>query len=224
LPEDYIGEVEVWQYFDYPTGHGYGNSAGGALGTALGLSYKFGGTLLSASRIAHEAEVIHKGGLGDIVAQLAGGIEIRIKEGGPGVAVVDNILVEGFKVLTISIGKLETRKVLDSEVVEKIKIAGKQALENLLRDPRPETLMKEARSFAVETGLMSEDLIEIANEIDREISLPSSMIMLGKGIFALVREEEVEKVKEIVKDLDLQYDISYIYWGKPVVGRWLESE
>ncbi|CAB49305.1 pantoate kinase [Pyrococcus abyssi] len=220
LPQEYVGEVEVWQYFDYPTGHGFGNSGGGALGTALCLAYKFRRTLLSAAKVAHEAEVLNRGGLGDIVAQLAGGVEVRIKEGGPGVAIVDNLIVEGFKVLTISLGRLSTREVLDSDVVEKIKVEGQKSLENLLANPTLETLMREARRFAEVTGLMDDELKEIAREVDKVISLPSSMIMLGKGIFAMVRNEEVERVKELVKDLGVPYDIAEIYWGKPTVGRW----
>jgi len=69
VSQDFFGEVEIWQYFDFPNGHGFGNSGGGALGTALALSYAFGGTWLKASQLAHEAEVIHRGGLGDVIGQ-----------------------------------------------------------------------------------------------------------------------------------------------------------
>ncbi|AEC51342.1 hypothetical protein PNA2_0425 [Pyrococcus sp. NA2] len=224
IQRDFKGEVEIWQYFDFPTGYGFGNSAGGALGTALALAYIFKKTLLEASKIAHEAEVIYRGGLGDVVAQLTGGIDLRIREGGPGVAIVDNILANEYKVFTIMMGKLETKRVLDSEVVERIRKVGRIALENLLRNPTPETLMKEARKFAVETGLMEGELLEIAKEVDKIIRLPSSMIMLGKCIFALIRDDEVEKVKELARDLNVSYDIVDIYWGKPKIGRWIPEE
>ncbi|MFA4663154.1 pantoate kinase [Pyrococcus kukulkanii] len=224
IPEDFIGEVEVWQYFDFPNGYGFGNSAGGALGTALTLAYKFGGTLLQAAKIAHEAEVLYKGGLGDVVAQLTGGIEIRLKEGGPGEAIVDNILCEGYRVLVIPLGRLTTKDVLSSDIMEEIGNKGREAIDKLLKDPRPETLMYEARRFAESIGLMDDELIEIAKSIDKSLTLPSSMIMLGRGLFALVREKEVEKVRGVVLDLDLPFDIVNIYWGKPRVGRWIGSE
>ncbi|MFA4646186.1 pantoate kinase [Pyrococcus kukulkanii] len=224
IPEDFIGEVEVWQYFDFPNGYGFGNSAGGALGTALTLAYKFGVTLLQAAKVAHEAEVLYKGGLGDVVAQLAGGIEIRLKEGGPGKAVVDNILCDGYKVLVIPLGRLATKDVLSSDIIKEIRNRGKDAINKLLRDPRPETLMHEARRFAESTGLMDDELIEIAKDIDKVLNLPSSMIMLGRGLFALIREEDVGKVRKAVLDLNLPFDIVNIYWGKPRVGRWIGSE
>jgi len=221
VPSEFLGEVEVWQYFDFPNGHGFGNSAGGALGTALALSYAFGGTWLKASQIAHEAEVIHKGGLGDVVAQLSGGIEVRIKAGGPGIGVVDNLFFEDYRVLVVPLGRLSTREVLDGDVVKAIEVEGRKALGRLLREPTPERLMTLARAFAEGTGLLTGELLELARELDRVLGLPSSMIMLGKGLFALVREKELENAKALLADLDVPYDVAEIHEGKPKVGRWV---
>jgi pantoate kinase len=51
---------------------------------------------------------------------------------------------------------------------------------------------------------------------------PSSMIMLGKGLFALVREKEDEKAKKLLADMGAPYDIAEIYMERPKVGRWVE--
>ncbi|MBP1911282.1 pantoate kinase [Thermococcus stetteri] len=221
VPGDFLGEVEIWQYFDFPNGYGFGNSAGGALGTALALSYAFGGTWLKAAQLAHEAEVRHKGGLGDVIGQLAGGIEVRVKPGGPGVGVTDNLFFEDYKVLVVPLGRLSTKEVLDGDVVRAIEVEGRKALEELLKDPRPERMMSLARDFAERTGLLSGELLEIARELDKVLKNPSSMIMLGKGLFALVREEEVEKTKKLLADMSLPYDIAEIYTERPKVGRWV---
>jgi len=222
VPGDFSGEVELWQYFDFPNGHGFGNSAGGALGTALSLSYAFGGTWLSAAKLAHEAEVKHRGGLGDVVGQLAGGIEVRVKAGGPRVGVVDNLFFEDYRVLVVPLGPLHTKDILDGDVVRLIEVEGGKALKELLREPRPERMMVLAREFAERTGLMDGELLEIARELDGVLKNPSSMIMLGKGLFALVREDETEKAKDLLVDLGLPYDIAEIYNEKPKVGRWVE--
>ncbi|MDI3475174.1 MAG: pantoate kinase [Thermococcaceae archaeon] len=221
VPEDFLGEVEIWQYFDFPNGYGFGNSAGGAFGTALTLSYAFGGTLLRAAHIAHEAEVIHRGGLGDVIAQLAGGIEVRVKAGGPGVGVVDNLFFEGYKVLVVPLGRLSTREVLDGDVVKAIEREGKVALETLLKDPRPERMMVLARAFAERTGLLGGELLELARQLDKNLSNPSSMIMLGRGLFALAREKEIESVRNLLDELELPYDVVEIYTDRPKVGRWM---
>ena len=220
VPKDFMGEVEIWQYFDFPSGYGFGNSAGGALGTALALSYAFGGTWLKAAQIAHEAEVVNKGGLGDVVAQLAGGMEVRIKAGGPGCGVVDNLFFEDYKVLVVPLGRLSTKEILDGEVVKVIEVEGRKSLEKLLKDPTPERLMALARAFAERTGLLTGELLELAGELDRVLKSPSSMIMLGKGLFALVREKELESAKALLADLNVPYDVAEIHEGKPKVGRW----
>ncbi|NJE11285.1 pantoate kinase [Thermococcus sp. MAR1] len=221
VPNDFVGEVEIWQYFDFPNGYGFGNSAGGALGTALALSYTFGGTWLKAAQIAHRHEVLNRGGLGDVIAQLAGGIEVRVKPGGPGIGVVDNLFFEDYRVLVVPLGRLSTREVLDGDVVKAIEREGKLALEKLLGSPSPERMMLLAREFAEKTGLLSGELLELAKELDKVISTPSSMIMLGRGLFALLREDEVENAIGVVSDLNLPYDVAKIHEGKPKVGRWI---
>ncbi len=221
VPRDFHGEVEIWQYFDFPNGYGFGNSAGGALGTALALSYTFGGTWLKAAQIAHKHEVINRGGLGDVVAQMAGGMEVRVKAGGPGIGVVDNLFFEDYRVLVVPLGRLSTRKVLDGDVVKAIELWGREALEKLLLEPRPERMMVLARKFAEKTGLLEGELLELAGELDRVLGNPSSMIMLGRGLFALVRDNELEKAKGLLADLGLPYDVTGIHAGRPVVGRWV---
>ncbi|AEK73471.1 GHMP kinase [Thermococcus sp. 4557] len=221
IPDDFLGEVEIWQYFDFPNGHGFGNSAGGALGTALALSYAFGGTWLKAAQIAHKHEVLNRGGLGDVVGQLAGGIEVRVKAGGPGIGVVDNLFFEDYRVLVVPLGRLSTREVLDGDVVKAIEREGREALEKLLQEPSPERMMVLAREFAEKTGLLSGELLELARELDKVISTPSSMIMLGRGLFALLREDEVENTINLLSDLNLPYDVTGIHEGRPKVGRWV---
>ena len=221
VPWDFHGEVEIWQYFDFPNGYGFGNSAGGALGTALALSYTFGGTWLKAAQIAHKYEVINRGGLGDVVAQMAGGMEVRVKAGGPGIGVVDNLFFEDYRVLVVPLGRLSTREVLDGDVVKAIELWGREALEKLLREPSPERMMVLAREFAEKTGLLEGELLELARELDRVLGNPSSMIMLGRGLFALVRDNELEKAKGLLADLGLPYDVTGIHAGRPVVGRWV---
>jgi len=221
VPRDFLGEVEIWQYFDFPNGYGFGNSAGGALGTALSLTYAFGGTWLKAAQMAHIHEVLNRGGLGDVVAQLAGGIEVRVKAGGPGYGVVDNLFFEDYRVLVVPLGRLSTKEVLDGDVVKSIEVEGRKALENLLKEPKPERMITLARGFAEKTGLLDGELLELARELDKVLSNPSSMIMLGRGLFALVKEKELEKAKSLLADLEVPYDVAEIHEEKPKVGRWV---
>ncbi|AIF68508.1 pantoate kinase [Palaeococcus pacificus DY20341] len=223
IPKENIGEVEIWQYFDFPNGYGFGNSAGGALGTALALAYVFKNkTFLQASQIAHKYEVLNKGGLGDVIAQVHGGIEIRVKAGAPGIGVVDNIFFEDYKILAVPLGRLSTRNVLDSDVVKIIEVEGQKALRELLKEPKVENLMRLSRSFAENTGLLSGELLEIAKELDKVLKLPSSMVMLGKSLFAFLKDGEISNVQEVLKDLSIErYEICDVWRGRPKVERWI---
>ena len=102
-----------------------------------------------------------------------------------------------------------------------IEVEGRKALEELLKEPTPERLMVLARAFAERTGLLTGELLELAGELDRVLKNPSSMIMLGKGLFALVREKELENAKALLADLEVPYDVAEIHEGKPKVGRWV---
>jgi len=220
MPDEFDGEIEIWQYFDFPNGCGFGNSAGGALGTALTFGLAFGRTLLDVARVAHVAEVENGGGLGDVVAQLAGGIEIRIRAGGPGIGVVDNVLSPDLKVVSVHLGPIRTRDLLDEEVVDVIKKEGVEALNRLTRDPRVPVMMELSRKFAERTGLMDDELVSLAREMDRVVPFRSSMIMLGRGIFSFVREGDLPAVEGLLNDLDVPHTISNVYRGKPLVSPW----
>jgi len=86
-------------------------------------------------------------------------------------------------------------------------------------------LMKEAREFSERTGLLSGELLEIAKEIDKVLHLPSSMVMLGKSLFALLKENEIKSVKSLLEDLSIdEYHICEVYTQKPTVERWVEGK
>ncbi len=156
------------------------------------------------------------------MAQLHGGVEIRVKAGGPGVGVVDEIFVEGYRVLAVPMGRLSTREVLDGEVIALIEREGRKALDGLLTEPTVENMMRLARSFAENTGLLEGELLEMARELDRVLGIPCSMVMLGRSLFAFLREEEVGKVREMLSELSIEnYTIAEVWGKRPEVGRWV---
>ena len=74
--------IAVNHHLEVPIGAGFGTSAAFALGTALGAAklLELPITFNNAASIAHLAEVNMKSGLGDVVAEINGGITIRLKE------------------------------------------------------------------------------------------------------------------------------------------------
>ena len=98
-----------------PSGVGFGASGAGALGTALALGHLLDSSMseTTAATYAHCAEVENYTGLGDVIAQTLGGIEIRKHPGAPGVGKVLNIpMDESQTVVLAGAPGLKTRDVL----------------------------------------------------------------------------------------------------------------
>ncbi|HEC89163.1 MAG TPA: hypothetical protein ENI44_01105, partial [Thermoplasmatales archaeon] len=77
--------IVVENNLDLPMAHGFGISAASALGASLAIARLLDINPMVALSIAHESEIIHQTGLGDVNACYHGGIEIREKPGIPGI-------------------------------------------------------------------------------------------------------------------------------------------
>lgn len=89
------GPVRVRTDLDMPSGSGFGASGAGALGCAYALNRHFDLALTAdqAASVAHEAEVVCRTGLGDVIAQNSGGMVLRLEAGAPGSGRIDRIPV-----------------------------------------------------------------------------------------------------------------------------------
>ncbi|MHA1859575.1 MAG: hypothetical protein ACTSVF_00530, partial [Candidatus Asgardarchaeia archaeon] len=80
----------------------------------------------------------------------------------------------------------------------RINSLGRNMVDILLEDPTIENMMKLSRKFSEEIGLMDDVMRGIMEEVEKE-GLMSSMVMLGRSIFAVGREEKVVAVYRIIK-------------------------
>ncbi|MCD6380937.1 MAG: hypothetical protein J7L50_01245 [Candidatus Odinarchaeota archaeon] len=211
---DLDGGIEINHNSQVPIGCGFGASGAGALSTsfALNLVLKSGLTALEAAKYAHMAEVECRTGLGDVITEYYGGFEIRKREGAPGIGLVDRIIVpKNVSVLCVSIGPLETKSILsDKGMRERINSLGRDMVDVLLKDPTLENLMKLSRKFSEDVGLMDELMREIIEEVEKE-GLMGSMVMLGRSIFAVGRQEKVFAAYKIIKR---EYPDLYVFVSK----------
>ena len=176
-----------------PTSQGFGMSGAGALGASLAISKLFGIDKITAIKNAHAAEVVCKTGLGDVIAQLFGGIEIRKSPGLPPFGMIEHI-PGSFEVVICVVGeKLKTKKILENEsIMKKISMRGKYCLDALLTNPSVENLFSLSYDFMKYTGLADEKIrkiVDIANNFGR-----ASMCMIGNSIFAVGDSESLTQV------------------------------
>ncbi|MFA6805210.1 MAG: pantoate kinase [Candidatus Methanomethylophilaceae archaeon] len=171
---------------DLPTGQGFGMSAAGAIAVALCLTELSDISVTRAYELAHAAEVLLGGGLGDVSAIMANVSQpVRIKAGLPPRGEVIGTDADLGRLSVAVLGpKVSTSNVLgDPDRNRMIREAGGRAVDDYLKGPTKERLYSISNSFSSETGLEGPDM-EKAIGLLRENGIMSSMCMLGNSIFA----------------------------------------
>jgi pantoate kinase len=184
--------------FEVPVSSGYGASAAGALGTAFCVNdlFNMGKTELELFQVAHKAEVKTKSGLGDVIALYQGGIEIRSREGAPGVGktmLINNN--EGWKVATVNFGPLSTSEVLsDPHKRRSVNDAGSELVNKLISRPTFSHFLQLAQIFTQKVKLWSPRLQKCIEHLPNDIVW--AQIMLGEGLFLFYQDESnLEQIK-----------------------------
>lgn len=162
-----------------PIGAGFGLSAAALLATltALNRLYRFDMSERQIAHAAHEAEIRHRTGLGDVVSCRAGGMVIRNVAGID--APVRRILNLNRPLSAISFGPISTPAVLSSHVqMDRIAAAYPAGEPDGIDD-----LFSRSRDFAVRSGLITPQVQKVFAACDR-LGVAAGMTMLGNGVFA----------------------------------------
>jgi pantoate kinase len=186
-------DIKVETRLDLPMRQGFGMSAAGALSTALAITDIMGLDFDDALRAAHHAEVLHRAGLGDVMAMSRGGITFRRREGLPPHGVVERLGKDIPLVIAIVGPEILTSSVLeDREMAERVDVVGGQCISSLESSPSLANFFRLCEEFARRTGLMT---LEVENALESIVGLgPGSMVMLGNSIFASGEVEEEYQV------------------------------
>jgi len=169
---------------DLPIGAGFGVSGAMALGTALAGNAVFDRRLSRDElvTIAHGAEVQAGTGLGDVVAQAAGGISLRLEPGGPMENRLDAIPARS-RVEYVTFGELDTATVIGGDT-DRLTHAGNEALSTVVGEPTVAEFMYASRRFAREADLLTESVRDVITDV-AAVDGEASMAMLGETVFAL---------------------------------------
>ncbi|MDH7593387.1 MAG: pantoate kinase [Methanomicrobiales archaeon] len=162
-----------------PIGAGFGLSAASLLSSITAISALFSLDLSQEeiACLAHESELVHRTGLGDVAACTGGGLACRR---GAGIhATIDRCFPDE-TIHALSLGPIPTREILSSE--ERMRRIGEAYPGRCPRDLYDFVAL--SRGFAERSGLLTPDLRHILARCD-ECGIPASMTMLGEGIFAL---------------------------------------
>ena len=190
---------EIEHNISIPVGYGLGSS--GAV--ALSLSYALDQALQTKlektmiGKIAHNAEVNCKTGLGDVLASYHGGFEIRVKPGAPGIGHVEKISTEKISIVMICFSPISTNKFI-KERLSQINGLGGKMVSQLLESKNCENFQDMSLEFAKYVNVMTPRMQKIIEELAKN-NIKCGIALFGETIFSMVPQKEESKVVEILQ-------------------------
>ncbi len=193
--------INVHHEISVPVGYGLGSSGAVALSLALALNKALNLNLSKeqVGEIAHNAEVICKTGLGDVLASYHGGFEIRTKPGAPGIGAVEKIDTDS-NVILICFSPISTKKFI-SEKIETINGLGGKMV-NQLRETRD---YKDFQDMSIEFSkyvqVMTPKMESVVNDL-HNAGIKCGVALFGETIFTMIPPSMEQKVLDVLKKYD----------------------
>lgn len=185
--------VNIEHEIGIPVGFGLGSSGA----AALSLSYAMNEALdcglgrTQAAQVAHRAEIECRTGLGTVIAEFAGGFEMRTSAGAPGVGSVTKIDLDGYKAIVLCLAPISTKSFLTNRMDE-INGLGGAMLGKLSRSKSVDEFLRMSREFAETLGLTGGRCGAPIAAL-RAKGIEASVALFGQTVFTLVQQERAEE-------------------------------
>ena len=195
--KDFFFDIE--HQISIPVGYGLGSS--GAV--ALSLSYALDQVLetkldrVEIGKIAHNAEVSCKTGLGDVLASYHGGFEIRVKPGAPGIGQIEKIDAKNISIIMICFSPISTNKFIQ-EQLSKINGLGGKMVNKLIESKNYDNFQDMSLEFAKYIDVMTPRMNKLIEELSLN-GIKSGIALFGETVFSMIPKEFEGRVLEIVK-------------------------
>ncbi len=199
LPDD---PLKIMHFSEIPIGHGLSTSGAGAIGTIMATNELFDLQLSYTAmlQVAHIADAKCQTGLGSVLGQSVQGIELRIKQGAPGIGKVKPFY-DNQEIAIIPIAPLSTSDVLVSEKqMQKVTAAGMEIVEKLKnkKSINAREIIANGKKFMLNCGLATERILSLIDELNRIGEKSATMAMIGETL--IVVPENKEKLEQWVKE------------------------
>lgn len=196
---DFTYYIKINHFIDIPIGYGLGTSGAAALSLSYALNKALDIKFLKekAAQIAHIAEIECNTGLGTVISEFYGGLEIRTSFGAPGIGKVTKIELDNYKAIILCISPLSTKKIL-SNYSNNANILGKKMVERLLLSKDVNSFLRMSYEFADFLGLTKGVCAKPIEELNNS-GIDCSIGMFGETIFTLVPPNEISTVTSVLK-------------------------
>ena len=193
-------DIRVNHEVELPIGSGFGTSGAGALSLALALNevFELGFSKVETAQYAHIVEVEHRTGLGTVIAEFFGGIEIRSAAGGPGFGKVEILPAsDEYKVVCLPFGPIPTPIHLNNPTSRRrINEQGGLLTDALRGSPTVANFLEYSRHFAEHIGIITDRVRAVLKDAD-DRGFTCSTAIFGENIFSLVLPEDVQELVTI---------------------------
>ncbi len=218
-PNSKFKESEEFNYdiihkSDFPLSCGLGTSGSCVLGASYEIGNLYNLTVEKILEFAHMSEVKCGTGLGDVIAQYTKGFVIRKKPGIPinvkrvELDVFCNVCSANtsktpydyeYNVVIEILGKKETSSIISNPAwINKINAISDKLLQKLLKNPTLSNFMNLSYEFAKNTGLASDEIISLCDDLS--FTIGASQAMLGNTVFCICNNKNLNDVVSILNN------------------------
>ncbi len=204
-------DIRVKHEVALPVGCGFGTSGAGALSLSLALNEALGLGLnsIKVTQIAHTIEVELHTGLGTVIAETYGGIEIRTHAGAPGVGHIEILPSSSdYLVACLPFGALPTPRYLQNdEARQRINERGGMLTDALQAHPTVGNFLDYSRHFAEHIGIITDRVQAVLQATDLT-GITCSTAIFGENVFTIVLPEQVKEIVAIFEEHKIpEFDI-----------------
>jgi pantoate kinase len=193
--------VSISHEVKIPIGFGLGSSGAAALSLsyALNQALAIGLSATQAAQIAHMAEIACNTGLGTVIAEFAGGFEMRTSAGAPGIGSITKIsLDENYKAIVLCLAPISTKSFLRKRMNEANGL-GSVMLNNLSASRSLHDFLKMSSKFA-ETLNLTEGRCKAPIAALKARGFESSVALFGQTVFTIVPSENANEVTNALSE------------------------
>ncbi|HEX37485.1 MAG TPA: hypothetical protein ENG70_01295 [Candidatus Cloacimonetes bacterium] len=195
--------VQVSHSIEMPISAGFGTSGSGALSLVLALkdALDIDTPNEECYTLAHIADTENKGGLGTVMAEIAGGFEVRVDFGGPGVGKVESIPIDrDFQVIILYFGPFDTKKALsDKSLIDNILKYGQTCTDELLKDPSIERFLELSQWFVNKIEAASNNVKKIIKKMSKNGYI-CSMPLFGESVFSIQPKKRAAELSRLLQE------------------------
>jgi len=182
-----------------PVGYGLGSSSAVALSLSYALDHVLKTKLdqITIGKIAHNAEINCKTGLGDVLASYHGGFEIRVKPGAPGIGKVEKINMGDISIIMICFSPISTNKFI-KERLSQINGLGGKMVNRLLESKNYEHFQDMSLEFAKYVQVMTLRMENLIQELSSN-GIKCGVALFGETVFTMIPKEKEKQVLQILE-------------------------